>query len=372
MGCVDWGRLPPAWYGQGRGCHSWRRAHAAATGGAAAAPPGAAAPACTVRLPPAPAASCPPSLPPCLTLPRHPCPRCLQAINDGVGLVVHSLLLVPYYSWKHSHRRHHSNTGSLAKDEARAELPPLPCFAVCSCRVTLHVPCVSLARSELHVGAAVPQARAPALASQCCRLGFRLTPTLPHPPLLTILCRCLCPPSDRRWPTASSGPSCGPCGEAAARPRCPAAPLWTRRSRPPHPAAAGRRLCALPPRRASPALGAPLGLLPLRPSNPPPPLPLHYNRSLAKLLFSFTLGWPAYLFFNVSGRPYDKAWVNHFDPWSPIFRCGPRRSPWEGGPRLDRTALRSAPPQGLPTWCRAPSACRPWLQQAGARGGGGL
>ena len=40
-----------------------------------------------------------------------------QAINDGVGLVLHSCLLVPYYSWKHSHRRHHSNTGSLAKDE---------------------------------------------------------------------------------------------------------------------------------------------------------------------------------------------------------------------------------------------------------------
>ena len=40
-----------------------------------------------------------------------------QAVNDGVGLVFHSLLLVPYYSWKHSHRRHHSNTGSVAKDE---------------------------------------------------------------------------------------------------------------------------------------------------------------------------------------------------------------------------------------------------------------
>lgn len=40
-----------------------------------------------------------------------------QAINDGVGLLFHSLLLVPYYSWKHSHRRHHSNTGSVAKDE---------------------------------------------------------------------------------------------------------------------------------------------------------------------------------------------------------------------------------------------------------------
>ncbi|PRW57598.1 fatty acid delta-12 [Chlorella sorokiniana] len=103
-----------------------------------------------------------------------------QAINDGVGLVVHSLLLVPYYSWKHSHRRHHSNTGSLAKDE-------------------VFVPTI---REEVSNGFEVAQ-------------------------------------------------------------------LW-----------------------------------PVR---------------LAKLLFSFTLGWPAYLFFNVSGRPYDKSWVNHFDPWSPIF-----------------------------------------------------
>lgn len=40
-----------------------------------------------------------------------------QWVNDSVGLVFHSLLLVPYYSWKHSHRRHHSNTGSVEKDE---------------------------------------------------------------------------------------------------------------------------------------------------------------------------------------------------------------------------------------------------------------
>jgi omega-6 fatty acid desaturase (delta-12 desaturase) len=40
-------------------------------------------------------------------------------VNDAVGLVLHSLLLVPYYSWKHSHRRHHSNTASLERDEAR-------------------------------------------------------------------------------------------------------------------------------------------------------------------------------------------------------------------------------------------------------------
>ncbi|CAI6006719.1 unnamed protein product [Closterium sp. NIES-65] len=38
-------------------------------------------------------------------------------VNDTVGMVVHSWLLVPYFSWKYSHRRHHSNTGSLENDE---------------------------------------------------------------------------------------------------------------------------------------------------------------------------------------------------------------------------------------------------------------
>jgi omega-6 fatty acid desaturase (delta-12 desaturase) len=40
-----------------------------------------------------------------------------QAVNDGLGLLLHTALLVPYYSWKHSHRRHHSNTSSVARDE---------------------------------------------------------------------------------------------------------------------------------------------------------------------------------------------------------------------------------------------------------------
>lgn len=40
-----------------------------------------------------------------------------ELINDAVGLVVHSLLLVPYFSWQISHRRHHSNTGSVEHDE---------------------------------------------------------------------------------------------------------------------------------------------------------------------------------------------------------------------------------------------------------------
>jgi omega-6 fatty acid desaturase (delta-12 desaturase) len=38
-------------------------------------------------------------------------------VNDAVGLVVHSCLLVPYFSWQFSHKRHHSNTGSVEHDE---------------------------------------------------------------------------------------------------------------------------------------------------------------------------------------------------------------------------------------------------------------
>ncbi len=40
-----------------------------------------------------------------------------QWLDNTVGLILHSALLVPYFSWKYSHRRHHSNTGSLDKDE---------------------------------------------------------------------------------------------------------------------------------------------------------------------------------------------------------------------------------------------------------------
>lgn len=39
-------------------------------------------------------------------------------VNDTVGLIVHSALLVPYHSWKISHRKHHANTGSCENDEA--------------------------------------------------------------------------------------------------------------------------------------------------------------------------------------------------------------------------------------------------------------
>ncbi|KAL3519155.1 hypothetical protein ACH5RR_021744, partial [Cinchona calisaya] len=38
-------------------------------------------------------------------------------VDDTVGLILHSALMVPYFSWKYSHRRHHSNTGSLEREE---------------------------------------------------------------------------------------------------------------------------------------------------------------------------------------------------------------------------------------------------------------
>ncbi|KAM3289017.1 delta(12)-fatty-acid desaturase FAD2 [Capsicum chacoense] len=38
-------------------------------------------------------------------------------VDDTVGFILHSAVLVPYFSWKYSHRRHHSNTNSLERDE---------------------------------------------------------------------------------------------------------------------------------------------------------------------------------------------------------------------------------------------------------------
>lgn len=46
-----------------------------------------------------------------------------QILDDIVGLILHSALLVPYFSWKYSHRRHHSNTGSLERDEVFVPRP---------------------------------------------------------------------------------------------------------------------------------------------------------------------------------------------------------------------------------------------------------
>nr|UZZ64683.1 methyl-end desaturase [Platychelipus littoralis] len=38
-------------------------------------------------------------------------------LNDIVGNLLHSLILVPYYPWKVSHQHHHKNTGNIDRDE---------------------------------------------------------------------------------------------------------------------------------------------------------------------------------------------------------------------------------------------------------------
>ncbi|KDN37123.1 hypothetical protein K437DRAFT_296667 [Tilletiaria anomala UBC 951] len=40
-----------------------------------------------------------------------------KSLNNAVGWVLHSALLVPYHSWRISHARHHAATGHLTRDE---------------------------------------------------------------------------------------------------------------------------------------------------------------------------------------------------------------------------------------------------------------
>ena len=54
-----------------------------------------------------------------------------KTINNTVGWVLHSALLVPYHSWRISHARHHAATGHLTRDEVfvprtRAQRGKLP------------------------------------------------------------------------------------------------------------------------------------------------------------------------------------------------------------------------------------------------------
>ncbi|PLN84279.1 oleate delta-12 desaturase [Aspergillus taichungensis] len=39
-----------------------------------------------------------------------------KVLNDTVGFICHSALLVPYFSWKISHGKHHKATGNIARD----------------------------------------------------------------------------------------------------------------------------------------------------------------------------------------------------------------------------------------------------------------
>ncbi|KAJ7784936.1 fatty acid desaturase-domain-containing protein [Mycena maculata] len=38
-------------------------------------------------------------------------------VNDTIGFILHSALFTPFFSWKYSHHRHHSNHASMERDE---------------------------------------------------------------------------------------------------------------------------------------------------------------------------------------------------------------------------------------------------------------
>lgn len=40
-----------------------------------------------------------------------------RSVNAFVGTILHSAILVPFHSWRISHRKHHKNTGNFEKDE---------------------------------------------------------------------------------------------------------------------------------------------------------------------------------------------------------------------------------------------------------------
>jgi omega-6 fatty acid desaturase (delta-12 desaturase) len=72
-----------------------------------------------------------------------------DTVNNWTGLVTHSALLVPFYSWKISHGHHHSCTGDVDNDEvfvpalrstdAAAEEAPIPLMSAIWIVVTLTI-----------------------------------------------------------------------------------------------------------------------------------------------------------------------------------------------------------------------------------------
>lgn len=63
---------------------------------------------------------------PCLSFVTHVSWRCSghgsfssnKKLNDVVGNITHSSILVPYHGWRISHRTHHANHGHVENDES--------------------------------------------------------------------------------------------------------------------------------------------------------------------------------------------------------------------------------------------------------------
>jgi fatty acid desaturase len=63
----------------------------------------------------APCASCSSCLPSCS---GHQSFSNSRTLNDFVGHLAHSSILVPYHGWRVSHRKHHGNHGHVENDES--------------------------------------------------------------------------------------------------------------------------------------------------------------------------------------------------------------------------------------------------------------
>ena len=58
-----------------------------------------------------------------------------QSLNNFVGFIVHTMLLVPYFSWQQTHAQHHAATNNLEHDSLaqspRMRFVKTPQFVIC-------------------------------------------------------------------------------------------------------------------------------------------------------------------------------------------------------------------------------------------------
>lgn len=199
-----------------------------------------------------------------------------KALNDFVGNIVHSSIMVPYHGWRISHRTHHANV-RLAVGQQRGSRDWL--------RATRQ--CMASRRARW----------------RSYRVANHAGPTSTHPPLplMPLLLR-----STAMWRPMRAGTP----------PPSPTTRRWTSE------ATGCSRRAQHWPRRIQPLWQPLLELRPLTSPCPPPPLPRRWGK-LGRVLFPFPLfAYPFYLFNRSPGKD-----GSHFDPNSPLFtpqvrQCG--------------------------------------------------
>ncbi|CAI5943607.1 unnamed protein product [Closterium sp. NIES-65] len=229
-------------------------------------------------------------------------------VNDTVGMVVHSWLLVPYFSWKYSHRRHHSNTGSLENDEVRVcaarreQLGPVSEYLQHPFGRVLSILVFVPARRE-QLGP-VSEVFVPARREQ---LG-PVSEYLQHP----LGRECVSVPVPTLFCYLTFMPTPGVCASEKG--------------------AAGASVF-VPARREQ------LGPVSEYLQHP-------FGRVLS-IFITLTLGWPLYLAFNVSGHEYKGVHANHFSPYSGFSAIGSGSGWFTRTPPYDAVQLCPFPAPAL-------------------------